>query len=258
VNFKQSYPAKKDGTYAVILLKGTVHYNVTVAAPGYQTSTEDKFKFKLGVPNDHSVELTPTAAAAPAADAPKAEAKADPAVTAYNEGAGLANDGKSAEALAKFDEAVTANPKLTRGWEARAQMAMRTKDYAKAIESANKAIELGADEGDMNPILYEAYTASGDKVKAAEFKKKLPANASAIYNDAVKLLNSGKDADAEPLLKQAIAADDKFAIAYFQLGMVYAKLSRNADARTNLEKYLELDPKGSEAQTAKEMLSYVK
>ena len=33
---------------------------------------------------------------------------------------------------------------------------------------------------------------------------------------------------------------------------------KNADARTNLQKYLELDPNGKDASTAKEMLNYVK
>ena len=47
-------------------------------------------------------------------------------------------------------------------------------------------------------------------------------------------------------------------LAYFQLGMVYARTGKNADAKTNLQKYLELDPKGPEAGTAAEMLKYLK
>jgi len=258
LNYKADFPvSKKDGTYGFMLLKGTLKYKVVVNAPGYAPYEENDVKFKIGEPNAKDFELLPPAAAtAPAA---KVEAsKPDPAVTAFNEGAELANDGKTAEALAKFDEAVAANAKLTRGWEARAKMAIRTKDWPKAIESANKALELGGDEEDMNSILYDAYSATGDKVKAAEVKKKMPANAGALYNDAVKFLNANKDKDAEPLLKQAIAADEKFAMAYFQLGMVYARTNNVADAKTNLKKYLELDPKGAEAPTAKEMLNYLK
>jgi Tfp pilus assembly protein PilF len=259
INFKSDFPVKKDGTFAFLLLKGTIKYKFAVNAPGYAPYEETGVKFTIGTPNVKDIELTPPSAAAAAPSGKAAETtKADPAVAAFNEGAGLANDGKDAEALAKFDEAVAANEKLTRGWEARAKMAIRTKNWAKAIESANKALELGGDEEDMNAILYDAYSSSGDKAKAAEMKKKLPANASGLYNDAVKFLNAGKDKDAEPLLKQAIAADEKFAMAYFQLGMIYARTSQNADARTNLQKYIELDPKGPEAATAKEMLNYLK
>ena len=110
----------------------------------------------------------------------------------------------------------------------------------------------------MYAVLFNAYTATGDKAKAAEAKKKLPANASSLFNDAAKLINSGKDAEAESLLKQAIAADDKFAPAYYELGMVYVRMGKNADAKTNLQKYLELEPSGKDAPTAKEMLKYVK
>ena len=132
------------------------------------------------------------------------------------------------------------------------------KAYQKAITSANKALELAPDETDMYGVLYTAYTATGDKAKAAEAKKKLPANAGQLFNDAAKAINSGKDADAEPLLKQAIAADDKFSIAYYELGMLYVRAGKNADAKANLQKYLELDPNGKDAATAKEMLKYVK
>ena len=110
----------------------------------------------------------------------------------------------------------------------------------------------------MYSVLYNAYMATGDKVKAAEAKKKMPANAGALFNDAAKLINSGKDADAEALLKQAIVADEKFAPAYYELGMLDVRLGKNADAKTNLQKYIELDPSGKDVSTAKEMLKYVK
>ena len=60
------------------------------------------------------------------------------------------------------------------------------------------------------------------------------------------------------MLKQAVAADEKFAAAYYELGMIYVRAGKNAAARTNLQKYLELDPNGKDAATAKEMLNYVK
>jgi len=46
----------------------------------------------------------------------------------------------------------------------------------------------------------------------------------------------------------AIAADDKFAPAYYELGMVYVRMGKNADAKTNLQKYLELEPSGKESR----------
>ena len=256
-NFKQEIKAKNDGTYAIFLLDGTIQYKFTFTAPGY-ASYEETMKLKIGGEmNEKNVELS-KGGAAPAAAAGGAPSKADVAVTAYNEGAALANDNKDAEALAKFDEAVTANPSFTTAWIATSKIAMRAKQYQKSADAATKALALGADETDMADILAADYTALGDKAKAAEWKKKAPVDPHALYNEAAKFLNANNDASAEPLLKQAIAADDKFALAYFQLGMVYARTGKNADAKTNLQKYLELDPKGPEAGTAAEMLKYLK
>jgi tetratricopeptide (TPR) repeat protein len=254
-NFRQEIKAKSDGSYAVFLLDGTIQYKFTYSAPGYAPD-EEVMKLNIGGQlNEKNVELTKATGAAPANAAPS---KVDPAVVAYNEGAALANDGKDAEALAKFDEAETHNPSFTAAWVATARIGFRAKKYQKSVDAANKAVALGADESEMAQIMAEDYTALGDKAKAAEARKKAPADPHALYNEAAKFLNANKDADAEPLLKQAIAADDKFALAYFQLGMVYVRSGKNADAKANLLKYLELDPKGPEAGTATEMLKYIK
>lgn len=253
-NFKQDVKADKDGSFRLLVIDGTLPYKVTYSAPGYQPF-EEPMKLKIGDVTNREVALTPAAAAA---TAPAAEAKPDPALVAYNEGAQLYNAGQYADAQAKFQEAVTGKPDLIAGWEALARAALQTKSYAKAIEAANKALAIAPDETDMYAVLYNAYTATGEKDKAAEAKKKLPANAPSLFNDAARLINSGKDAEAEPLLKQAITADDKFAPAYYELGMVYVRMGKNAEAKTNLQKYLELEPNGKDATTCKEMLKYVK
>ncbi len=255
-NFKQEFKADKEGGYRILLIDATLQYKITWSAPGYQ-GYEEQMKLKIGDVTTKDVALNPVAAAAAAA-ASAAEAKADPAVTAYNEGAQLYNAGKVAEAAAKFQEAVTAKPDLIAGWQALARVSLQTKDYAKAVEAANKALAADPDEPDMYSVLYRAYTATGDKDKAAEAKKKMPADPATLFNDAARLINSGKDAEAEPLLRQAIAADEKFGQAYYELGMIYVRKGKNAEAKTNLQKYLELEPNGKDAATCKEMLKYVK
>jgi tetratricopeptide (TPR) repeat protein len=252
-NFKEDFKGKKDGSYAIALLKGTIPYEFTWSAPGYQPYKE-VIKLNLGAPNVKDVVLGTAAAVT----VPAAEIKADPTVESYNEGARLANEGKDEEALKKFEEAVAAKPDLTAGWIALARISMRAKKYDRAIEAATKALEVDSEDPDMNAVMYESYKAKGDKEKAALYKAKAPANPSALFNDAAKAINAGKDKDAEPLLKQAIAADEKFSQAYYELGMLYVRAGKNADARTNLQKYLELEPTGKDAATAKEMLNYVK
>ena len=258
-NFKQEFKAKADGSYAIFLLDGTIRYKFTYSAPGYQPFVQT-IKLKLAPErNIQDMDLSPVNSTVEAGSAaPTAQPTADPAILAYNEGANLANEGKVPEAIAKLEEAVTLKPDLTSGYEALARLYLRQKTYDKAIDRANKALAVDTDNMDMDAVLYESYTATGDKAKAAEYKKKLPANPRALFNDAAKLINANKDGEAEPLLKAAIAAEPNFAIAYYELGMIYVRSGKNADAKTNLEKYLELDPKGKDAATAKEMLKYVK
>jgi tetratricopeptide (TPR) repeat protein len=252
------YKADKDGIYRFLILDGTLQYKVTYKADGY-APVEYSFKPSLGEVNTKDVTMAPgRAAPSAAAAAPAAVAKASPGVLAYNDGAALANDNKLPEAIAKMEEAVAAKPDLTAGYEALAKLYLRTKNYDKAIDRANKALEIDTDNQDMFSVLADSYIAKGDKAKAAEYRKKLPADASSMFNEAARLINSGKDGEAEPLLKGAIAANDKFAPAYYELGMLYVRSQKNADAKTNLQKYLELEPSGKDAATAKEMLNYVK
>ncbi len=251
-NFKQEFKGEKDGTYQLLVLDATLPYEITYSAPGYENEI-DALKMKLGEITTHDVELTPAAAAAPAP-----EAKPDPSVAAYNDGAAAFNAGDFAKAASKFEEAVAAKPELTAAWEALARADLRLKNYPRAIEAANKALAVDPDENDMYSILYEGYTATGDAAKAAEAKKKMPADPNVLFNDAAKLINAGNDAKAEPLLKQAIQLDDKFARAYYELGMLDVRMQKNADAKANLQKFIALDPTSKDAATAKQVLDYLK
>jgi len=252
---KQDFKADKNGKYELMMLDGTITYNVTFSAPGYQPYVE-KIKLKIGGEMTlKDVELQP-GDAMPAATA-KAAPAVDTNVVAYNEGVQLYKDGKTAEAIAKFKDVVKAKPEMIAAWEALALASLRNKEYAGAIEAANKALEIAPDETDMYEVLYDAYTKTGDKAKAAEAKKKLPADAGSLFNDAVKLLNDHKYAQAEPLLRQVIQANDKFARAYYELGIVCISLGKTADAKTNLQKYIELDPNGKDVADVKDMLKYL-
>ena len=248
---------KKDGTFALFVLDGTIRYKFGVAAPGY-TPYEETVKLDIGAPNKKDIELQKGGSTPAAPVVGGGKPVADPAIDNYNEGAELANAGKTAEAIAKFEAAVAAKPAFTPAWIALARSYLKTKAYPKAIEAANKVLEIDNEDTDMWAVLYNAYVATGDKAKAAEAQKKLPANAVDLFNDAAKLINSGKDSEAEKLLKQAIAADDKMARAYYELGMIYVRGGNSAGAKENLNKYLELEPNGKDAPTAKEMLSYLK
>jgi tetratricopeptide (TPR) repeat protein len=251
---KKEDKGRKDGGYTVFLLDGTIKYKFTFSAPGY-APYEETMKLKLGEPNIKDIQLRKLGEAAPGT-AP-VEIK-DPAVDAFNEGAILANAGDTAGAMAKFEQAVAAKPDLTAGWMALAKSAVKAKQWDKAIDAAKKALEVDDEDAGMWQALFQAYTAKGDKANAAIAEKKLPANASTLFNQAARLINEGKDAEAEKALKQAVSVDEKFAVAWYELGMVYVRTAKNAEARDAFTKYLALDPNGKDAATAREMMNYIK
>lgn len=255
---KQKTTSKADGTFAIFVLDGTIRYKFTFTAPGYET-VEETVKLKIGESTDKEL-LMVKAGAAPAAPAGAVPAapKNDPTVAAYNEGAALANAGDIPGAIKKFEEAVAAKPDLLAGWSALAKMQLRQKNYAKAIEAAGKVLDIDDSDTDMIRVQHQAYTAMGDKANAAKLEAKLPKNAGQLFNDAAKLINSGDDNGAEKLLRQAVEVDGEFAQAHYELGMIYVRTGKSAEAKASLQKYLQLSPDGKDAATAKEMLSYLK
>lgn len=255
----QKFPAKKDGKYTVFLLYGTIPYKFTVSAPGYEPYVET-MKLKLGETNARDFFLAKPGAGSSGTTAATVQVteRKDPAVDAYNEGAQLANGGDYAGAIAKFEQAVAAKPDLLAGWMALAKTAVKAKLYPKAIEAAKKVLEIDDEDTEMWAVLHQAYTATGDKANAAIAEKKMPANASSLFNEAARLINQGKDGEAEKMLRQAVEIDEKMAVAWYELGMVYVRTAKNADAKLALMKYLELEPAGKDAPTAKEMLNYLK
>jgi tetratricopeptide (TPR) repeat protein len=252
---RQNAKTKPDGTYAVFVLDGTIRYKFTVSAPGYDPY-EETIKMKLGESEKRDFTLLKVGSKGTASAA--AVEKADATVEAYNEGAALANAGDWAGAVTKFEAAVAAKPDMLAAWGALAKSQLRLKNYAKAVEAAGKVLDIDDSDMDMLNVQYQAYTALGDKANAAKASAKLPKNANGLFNDAAKLINSGDDAGAEKLLQQAIAADEKFAQAHYELGMIYVRSGKSAEAKAALTKYLELDPNGKDAATAKEMMNYLK
>jgi tetratricopeptide (TPR) repeat protein len=252
--FEETFKVKKDGSFALAVVDGTIEYDFTVSAPGYPDYKET-IKMQL-VPEKNEREFVlGTQGGGP--QAVFEERGTDPASMAFNEGAALFNESDLAGAIAKFDEAVTLNPDLAAGWVALAKANYQVENWQKAVDSGEKALEIIIEDDEIHSILSQSYEKLGNTAKAEEYKNKLPDNAGVLYNDAVEHLNAGDDAAAEPLLKRAVKADGAFAPAHFQLGMVYVRMGKNAEAKTHLQKYLDLEPDGSDAPMAKEIIKYL-
>jgi Tfp pilus assembly protein PilF len=257
-SFKLTTKTDKKGHYGLIVNDATLVYRLHFEHEGFAPHEEQK---KLSTVEVTTVDVKmqkPTAAAA----APAAPSTSDQAAIAYNAGVEALNAGDKAGAVAKFQEAVSKNPDLPQAWQALTVVAYENKDWDKVLASGQKATDLDPTMTPLYQMMAVAADQKGDKKAAAEWMAKYseanPDTPEVIYNKGVEALNAKKMQEAADYFSKAIAARPDYAIAHYQLGMVSLNLKKNADAKEHLQKYLELDPNGSEAETAKELLEALK
>jgi len=262
--FKLTNKTDAKGKYSMLLNDCTMPYHVAFEKEGFVTGSEDK---KIPI-NDQGIvdmklkkptEGKPAPGAAAAAAAPSGN---EQAVAAFNAGVDAMNGGDKATAETKFQEAVKKNPDLPAGWQALATLAYEKKDYAKALEYGEKAVDLDPTLTNLYPMLADAAKATGDKKAAADWTARNaeanPDSPEILYNKGIEAYNKGKMKDAEAMLTKAVEAKPDFANAQFYLGMAAFNLNHKAAAKEHLAKYLELEPNGKESGTVKEILPLLK
>jgi tetratricopeptide (TPR) repeat protein len=268
-SFKIAVTTKKDGSYGFIVNDATLFYDLKMEKEGFVGVAMTKQKFSTVevtvIPNQSMLKTSEApvarAGAAPAKGA-AAPSSSEQAAVAYNAAVDLLNAGDKPGAEAKLKEAVAKSPDLPQAWHALAIIAYDNKDWAKTLEYGQKALDLDPSETDLYGRMKDAAEKGGDKKASAEWQKKYDeVNADTpevLYNKGVEAWNKKKAKDAEEFFTKAVTAKPEFAMAHFQLGMVSLNLKKNDAAKEHLKKYVELDPKGAEAETAKEILSMLK
>jgi tetratricopeptide (TPR) repeat protein len=144
----------------------------------------------------------------------------------------------------------------------------RARQFDKAAENYQKAIDLKPDDATYHNGLGNAYAEMGKIPEAAaEFKKAAeldPTQASRYYfNYGAIMYNTGKMDEAGEAFKKALEIDPSFADAYFLLAQtLMGKVSYDKDGNVvaaegqigALQKYLELEPNGKNAAAAQQLL----
>ena len=184
--------------------------------------------------------------------------KVDPGIAAYNEGVELLQKGDKAGAEKKFDDAVAAKPDLAPAWKVLSQLSYERKDYAKALTSGRKVLELDAKDKDLYGILMDSAQKTGDTAGAVDYKKKfVEANADnpeVNYNAGVEAYTAGDYVSATSSFAKTVQLKPDMANAYFWMGMSEYNQKNYAASRRDFQKYLDLSPQGDQADNAKKML----
>lgn len=127
------------------------------------------------------------------------------AIDHYAQGMGLIHQERDKEALAEFDQAITASPDYADAYleRGRAYLYMETPDLAKALESLQNALKYDPSNTAVNTELAWAQYSTGDfaaAIKTAdEGLAANPDNTQLMFQKALALLASGKGPEAEQL-----------------------------------------------------------
>ena len=257
-NFKQEIKTDKDGKWGTILNDSTISYHYHFEKTGYMSVDVDK-KVPIGSTEVLDAQLLTQAQAIEKGVVKQVE---DPFTTNYNAAVEAYQAGDLDAAFAKAQEAIKLGPDKANAYNLGATIALKKKDWDNTIALGEKSFALEPDNTPLIGMLMEAYRAKGDKVKAAEYEKKYiaanPEQPEFVYNQAVDLYNKNDFKGAEPLLKKVLEGKPDFAKAHYLLGMSYVNLNKIPDMKKHLADYLRLEPKGSDAGTAKEMLEAFK
>ncbi|HKX00403.1 MAG TPA: carboxypeptidase regulatory-like domain-containing protein [Bryobacteraceae bacterium] len=198
---------------------------------------------------------------------------------AFNEGMQAMNGKQWDAAVAAFTKAGEIDPKQNVIWAQLAEAYMQSSQQkvgadqqgaiAKGLDAYTKAIELKPEDAALHNNYALALVrakkipeAQAELAKAAQLD---PPNAGRyFYNLGAVLVNTGQNDAAGEAFKKAIASDPNYADAQYQYGMYLlgkaqvtpeGKVIPAEGTKEALEKYLQLKPNGSFAESAKGALA---
>lgn len=82
-------------------------------------------------------------------------------------------------------------------------------------------------------------------------------DAQPYFNIGVLLFNKKKATEADAAFSKALSVQPDLAEAYYYRGLARLQMNRKADARADLEKYLEVAPEGPDAKDVRELLKSI-
>jgi tetratricopeptide (TPR) repeat protein len=257
-SYSKSVNTDADGEFRVLILDATKTYLFTVTADGYLDYTEE-IKVSVGTTdNEFTFELSTKQQRA---EAKQKELMEQPGYKEYGEAKDLLAEGKTAEARARFEDALVAIPDLVEALEEMVGIDYDSGDYELALETARRCL---AEDDESIRCLAVASNAAGEvgdvearKEYLARYQALNPDDPATVFNQAVGFLNSMDDEGARPLLEQCLAVDPEFAKCLFEYGMLLLRSGDLEGAKATLEKYLEVAPDGADAVAAAETVKYL-
>lgn len=253
------------GEYRVICrAQGYLPDYVQGVKPTISSDTEVNFELKPGQSNTKlSFEMTPDELAKIKENMQKVEKQKKVSAEVksfFDAGLLLAQQGKYAEAVGQYDQALELDPEQPYIHAQKADALARDDKLPEALTEYEKAVALKPDDAPMYTNMGVLLGKMGKVAESQEaFKKAASIDPGAagqnFYNLGATLVNSGRAAEAVEAFKQAIAADPNFAEAYYQLGMCLSGSQATIpDAIKALQKYVEIGKNAEQVEVAKQII----
>jgi tetratricopeptide (TPR) repeat protein len=136
------------------------------------------------------------------------------------------------------------------------------KNTEKALEYLQKSIDLDPANQQMKIVAATAAMDAGLNDKAMQFlasidDAQLP-NGDGYFDIAVGFLRKNDSTNAVTYFTKALTKDPKIVEAYYWRGIAYVQQQKLPEAKADMQKVLELDPTGPNAEKAKKALEQLK
>jgi len=187
-----------------------------------------------------------------------------PALDKFKKGIEKLEKSDAKAAVVLFDEAITAYPNFAQAYHQKGTAHLKANELDKALEAFVKAVSISPDYFEAKfSVGYTQYLKKNYEVAAAVFddvlKQKADMAEAQMYL-GISLFNLKNIDAAEAILKKTVAAKggERLALAHLYLGQIYMQKKKNAEAVSELEKYLELLPKAPNAERIKSAIADLK
>jgi len=248
---------KKNG---VAVQNGLLNHQfaVTIEKEGYQT-LKKVVKVRAGLTESEEITMLSNEEAVQKSIANDPHAQA---INAFNKAAEFINKKDFDSAMEPLKKAISLDDGIHQAHFYLGYVYYEQGKVEESLAPLLKSIELKPDYSAAFRILAAAYEKLGKKEESAKYTKmaqevggKTPVDA---YNDGIRAFNNGETENAIKFFTECLELDEKYADAYYRLGLCYLNKADNENAIANLKKYIEMKPDGSEVETAKAIIDSLK